>query len=160
MKHSFILTLALIASVGLSACADYQGPEIKKQDAGAVTGAIIGGVLGSNIGDGKGQLIAVGVGTLVGGLIGSEVGKSLDRADMAYANQANTRAHSAPIGETISWNNPESGNSGSVTPVRDGRAAGGEYCREYEQTIYVDGRSETATGIACKKPDGTWDIVG
>ena len=92
-------------------------------------------------------------------MVGSELGRSLDRADMVFAQQANTRAHTAPVGESIAWNNPDTGNSGSVTPVRDGQDAAGSYCREYEQTIYVGGQQETGTGIACKQPDGRWKIV-
>ena len=78
---------------------------------------------------------------------------------MVYAAQANERAHSAPIGETISWNNPESGNSGTVMPVRDGQSTNNRYCREYEQEIFVGGRRETGVGTACQNPDGTWEIV-
>lgn len=158
MKRNFVLTLLVAASFTLGACESLQGSGTK-QTIGAATGAVIGGVLGSNVGDGKGQLVAVGVGTLLGALVGSEVGRSLDKADMLYAQRANQQAHSAPIGDTISWNNPESGNRGTVTPVRDGYADSGDYCREYQQTIYVGGQQETATGIACRNADGTWRIA-
>ena len=154
-----ILTMALMASVGLSGCQTLNNLELNKENLGAASGAVLGGVLGSKVGDGSGQLWATGVGVLVGGLIGSEIGRSLDRADLNYLNNANTRAHSAPLGETISWNNPQSGNYGTVTPKRDGQSSDGSYCREYQQTIYVGGRQETAVGTACKQADGTWRIV-
>jgi surface antigen len=70
-----------------------------------------------------------------------------------------TEAHQAPLGETIVWNNPDSGRSGTVTPVRDGSSSSGLYCREFQQTITVSGRTETAYGTACRQPDGTWKIV-
>jgi surface antigen len=151
-----ILTLLVASSLALTACMETTG---QKQTIGGVSGAVIGGVLGSQVGDGKGQLVAVGVGTLLGALAGSSIGQSLDRADMMYANRANQRAYSAPIGETISWSNPDSGNSGTVTPVREGKSTSGRYCREYSQTIYVDGRKETGYGTACRNPDGSWQIV-
>ncbi len=153
-----ILTTALIATVGLAGCESvmYSG---QKEKIGAVTGAVLGGVLGSNVGGGKGQLVATGIGVLVGTLVGSELGRSLDKADMTYASQANTQAHTAPLGEAIAWNNPQTGNSGAVTPVRDGNDSTGKYCREYQQTIYVGGQQETGYGIACEQPDGTWKIV-
>lgn len=158
MKKILLLT-AMIASVGLAGCESLQGSGTK-QTVGAAGGAVLGGILGSKIGDGNGQLWATGIGVLIGGLVGSEVGRSLDKADIAYANRANTKAHSAPIGETISWNNPESGNSGTVTPTREGQAAEtGRYCREYQQTIFVGGREETGFGIACEQPNGDWQIV-
>ena len=125
-----------------------------------LSGAVIGGFLGSNIGGGKGQMVAVGAGTLLGALVGSSIGASLDRADEMYAQRAWSQAQTAPVGETITWTNPESGNRGSYTPVREGRtSAGNRVCREYEQTIIIDGQAETGVGVACQNNDGTWQIV-
>jgi len=64
----------------------------------------------------------------------------------------------APIGETISWNNPESGHSGSVTPTREGQTDSGDYCRQYKQSIVIDGQVETAYGTACKQ-GADWVLV-
>lgn len=158
MKKIILMT-AMIASIGLAGCDTLQNPQMNKQTVGAAGGAVLGGILGSRVGDGDGQLWATGIGVLLGTLVGSEVGKSLDKADMAYANRANEQAHTAPIGEEISWNNPESGNSGVVKTVRDGKDADNRYCREYQQTIYVGGQQETGYGIACQQPDGNWEIV-
>lgn len=154
-----MLTVAVIASVGLAGCESLQNTQMNKQTVGAASGAVLGGILGSKVGKGNGQLWATGIGVLLGTLVGSEVGRSLDKADIAYANRANDEAHSAPLGEAITWNNPESGNSGSVTAVRDGKDTSNRYCREYQQTIYVGGQQETGYGIACEQPDGTWEIV-
>ena len=149
----------MLGSFALVGCETLQNSGTKEK-VGGVTGAVVGGILGSKVGGGNGRLFATGIGVLLGTLVGSEVGRSLDKSDMLFAQQANSQAHSSPIGQSISWNNPESGNSGYVTPVRDGSDASGRYCREYEQTIYVGGRQETGTGIACKRNDGTWEIVG
>ena len=154
----FILPVVLTATIALGACEGIQNSGTKEK-IGSVAGAIGGGVIGSQIGGGSGRLIATGVGTLLGAWVGNEIGSSLDKADYAYAQQAEQRAYTAPIGQTISWNNPQSGNYGSVTPIRDGATASGDYCREYEQTIYVNGRAETGVGVACKRSDGSWDIV-
>lgn len=153
-----IIALAMVAAVGLAGCEsmNHMGT---KQTIGGVSGAALGGLAGSQIGSGSGRLWATGAGVLIGALVGSEIGSSLDKADRAMATQANQRALSAPIGEPISWNNPDSGNYGTVTPVRDGRSASGAYCREYQQTIYVGGQQETGYGTACQQPDGTWKIV-
>jgi len=154
--NKFILTIVLVSTLALSACMETTG---NKQLIGGGTGAVAGGLLGSQIGGGKGQMVAIGVGTLLGALAGSEVGKSLDRADQMYAERANTRAYNAPVGQSISWNNPESGNYGTITPVRDGTSRDGRYCREFQQAITVDGRQQTAYGTACRAPDGSWQIV-
>lgn len=131
-----------------------------KQLGGALLGAAAGGFIGSQIGKGTGQLAAVAAGTLLGAFIGSEVGKSLDRADQLYAEQ--TALHSlerAPTGTTSSWVNPDSGHSGAFTPVRTYQTAGGAYCREYQQTVTIGGKTEQAYGTACRQPDGNWKLV-
>ncbi len=148
----------VFAALLLAACADYQNRP--KQAGGTLVGAGLGALAGSQIGSGRGQLAAVAVGALAGAFIGSEIGKSLDKADRLYAQQAQQKAHVAPIGETISWNNPESGNSGTFIPTRDGtNTATGEYCREYQTTVNVGGKAESAYGTACRQPDGSWRIA-
>lgn len=154
----FGLMMMCLAAISLGACTTMQNRG-QKETLGGVTGAVAGGLAGSQIGDGSGRLWATGAGVLLGALIGSEIGSSLDKADRAYASQANSRAHTAPIGESISWNNPESGNYGQVTPTRDGYSSAGRYCREYQQTIVVNGRNQTGYGTACQMPDGSWEIV-
>ncbi len=154
----FGLVLMSVAALSLGACESIQNAGTKEA-VGGVSGAVLGGLAGSKIGGGSGQLWATGAGALLGALVGSEIGKSLDKADLNYANQAATRAHSSTIGDTITWNNPESGNSGSVTPVRDGYSSAGRYCREYQQTIIVGGKEQSGYGTACQSPDGSWEIV-
>ncbi len=152
-------TIAPIAAAAmlLTACAQDGN---QKQTAGTVIGGIGGAVLGSQIGGGSGRIIATAVGTIAGALIGSEVGKSLDKADKAEMRRAEQQAHQAPVGKTIEWNNPDSGNYGTVTPVRDGRnTQTGAYCREYQTTVTVGGKQEEAYGTACQQPDGSWKIV-
>lgn len=156
-KSPVVVAVALAASLGLSACEGIQNNP--KQSAGAVLGGVGGAVLGSQFGGGTGQIAATAAGTLLGAFLGSQVGASLDRADQQYAMQAQSQAYQAPVGETITWNNPQSGNYGSFTPVRDGRTQTGSYCREYRTTVTIEGRYETAYGTACQQPDGTWRVV-
>ena len=124
--------IAIVAALGVSllslgACSQY-GP---KQTGGTLLGAGLGGLLGSQFGSGTGQLVATGLGVAAGGLLGNQIGQSLDRADQAYIYQASERATVAPVGETITWSNPQSGNYGSVTPTREGvHQSTGAYCRE------------------------------
>ncbi|MEE8276797.1 MAG: RT0821/Lpp0805 family surface protein [Alphaproteobacteria bacterium] len=155
MRSKLVVSLIAVAFV-LGAC---EGAG-QKQLGGTLVGAAAGGLLGAQVGGGKGQLAAVAVGTLLGAFIGSEVGKSLDKADQLQAQQAVGQAHAVPIGQTVAWNNPESGNSGTVTPIRDGtNNQTGAYCREYQTTVTVGGKTEEAYGTACRQPDGSWKIV-
>lgn len=148
---------ALTAAISLSACQQVQNNP--KQTAGTVLGGVGGAVIGSQFGKGTGQIAATAAGTLLGAFLGSEIGSSLDKADQMQAERAHQNAMAAPVGETIRWNNPDSGHSGTVTPVKDGRTDSGRYCREYKTTVMIDGREEAAYGQACQQPDGTWRVV-
>lgn len=157
MNRFKVFFLALVLTV--SGCAN--SPYGPKQTAGGLTGAALGGLLGAQFGGrgGSDKLATTAVGVLVGGLIGSEIGRSMDEVDRMKANEAVVRARSAPIGQTITWNNPNNSNRGSITPTRDGTSETGNYCREFHQTVTIGGKSEDAYGIACRQPDGTWRIV-
>ncbi len=150
------LALVAIVAVSLGACQTYG----QKQAGGALLGAGLGGLLGSQFGSGGGKLAATALGVVAGGLIGNEIGSSLDRADQAYLQKATYKASAAPIGETITWSNPQSGNYGTVTPTREGvHSETGAYCREYQQEITVGGRKQEGYGQACRQPDGSWKII-
>jgi surface antigen len=150
-------SLALVAALVAAGCE--QSGYGTKQTIGGLGGAALGGLLGAQFGAGTGRLITTGAGVLIGGLVGSEIGRQMDVQDRQYANAAINRAYDAPIGSDIDWNNPESGNYGTITPVRDGTSASGQYCREFQQTITIGGRREQGVGVACRQPDGTWRIV-
>ena len=153
-KFAFVAALG-VSMLSLGACTHY-GP---KQTGGTLLGAGLGGLLGSQFGSGTGQLVATGIGVAAGGLLGNQIGQSLDRADQAYIYQASERAQVAPVGETITWSNPQSGNYGSVTPTREGvHQSTGAYCREYQQEVVVAGRRQQGYGQACRQPDGSWKI--
>lgn len=152
---NYIKVLLIIAALSTAGCAG-RGD---KETVGGLTGAALGGLLGAQFGSGSGKLAGTAIGVLVGGLMGSEVGRSMDEVDRIKANQAVVQAQSAPIGESITWNNPESGHEGSITPTRDGYSDSGNYCREFYQTVTIGGETQDAYGIACRQPDGSWRIV-
>ena len=131
-----------------------------KQTMGKILGAGLGALTGSQIGSGKGQMVAVAVGALAGAWFGGEIGESLDKADRAYMRRNTQESlERGRTGTTSSWNNPDSGNSGTVTPTQTFQKADGQYCREFEQTVYVDGKEQSATGRACREPDGSWKVI-
>ena len=150
------LTPLVALTVLLGACVTDHGG---KQVFGTLAGAAAGGWLGSKIGGGTGQLAAIAGGTLLGGLIGNQIGRTMDDVDRLQARQALDYAQTAPIGETIQWNNPDTGNYGTVTPTRGGYTADGAYCREFQQTVTVGNRAQEAYGTACRQPDGSWKMV-
>ena len=152
-KH---VAAALVTAMLATGCAQSMG---EKETLGGLLGAAGGGLLGSQFGHGSGQLAATAAGTLLGALVGSNIGRSMDEVDRLKAEQAYNHATAAPIGETITWNNPKTQNYGSVTPVREGTSSAGLYCREFQQTVTIGGRSEHAYGTACRQPDGSWKMV-
>ena len=153
-----IILAAIAIAVTAAACAK-NGGYGTKQTIGGLGGAALGGWAGSTIGGGTGQLAATAAGVLIGALIGSEIGSGLDDLDKMKAERAYTQATTAPVGQTIAWSNPDTGNYGSVTPTREGtKQATGEYCREFQQSVVIGGNQEDAYGVACRKPDGQWEI--
>jgi len=168
MYTSRILAIVVVTSM-LTACAQPGGPPgpgvmngggLNKQDIGTGVGAIGGGVIGSTMGRGAGKVAATIGGALLGGIIGNQIGKSLDNADLAAYNATSQKAmETAQPGQTMPWTNPQSGNSGTVTPGNYYQTPSGQYCREYQQTIVVGGQKQQGYGKACRQPDGTWQIA-
>lgn len=154
MRNRLVVTVLALGLLG--GCANGTGP---KETFGTLGGAALGGLAGAQFGHGSGQVAAAALGVVVGGIIGNQIGQSLDKADRMYAERAVQQAYTAPVGQAITWNNPESGNSGTVVVNRDGTAADGSYCREYQQTITVGGKREQGYGTACRQRDGSWKVV-
>lgn len=171
MKRTSMIALAT-ATAMLAACSGQQnaynaqqggisgGGGLTKSDVGTGLGALGGAVIGSSFGKGNGRVVGGVLGALGGAYLGNQIGASLDRADMQYYNQTQYQAleYSQP-GQTLPWNNPQSGNHGSFTPAGYYQNSAGQYCREYSQTIYVGGKAESAYGTACRQPDGNWQVV-
>lgn len=135
------------------------GCENPKQAIGALAGAGLGGYAGSTIGSGRGRIVAAAIGAGLGAMAGGYVGGKLDDADKRQAGVTCIQAlESGPSGQVATWRNPDSGNYGTIIPQPVYQVAGGQYCREFQQTIVVGGRSQNAYGTACRQPDGSWQI--
>ena len=153
-KHSIILSF--LAVVMLAGCAQNQGD---KQTYGTIIGAGVGLLVGSQIGGGKGTWIAAAVGGLAGAYAGGEIGRGLDENDRRMSQQtAQLALENNQTGQESSWRNPDTGHSGTSTPTRTYNS-NGQDCREFESTVYVEGKSETASGRACRNEDGSWTVV-
>jgi surface antigen len=130
-----------------------------RQQSGTVMGAGTGALLGSQFGKGSGKILGAGIGALLGGFAGNQIGKSLDDRDRVRMSESTQRAlERNKTGQTSTWQNPDSGNSGTITTTRTSQREG-RYCREYTQTLTVGGKTEKGYGTACRQPDGSWEIV-
>lgn len=152
--HAKVILATFLIPVTLAAC----GPG-RRADTGTIVGVVAGGLLGSTIGKGKGRIAGAAVGAFLGGVVGNEIGRRMDEADRRAAMEAEYRAlETGRTGTATPWRNPNSGNYGTVVPGQPYKIAGAD-CRPYTHTIYINGRPETLTGKACRKPDGSWGKV-
>ena len=167
MRHAKIIALLLTTAM-LTGCQQggapgggvMNGGGVNKQDVGTLGGAIGGGVIGSTMGRGAGRTAATIGGALLGGILGNSIGKSLDNADRAAYEATSQKAlETAQPGQSLPWRNPNTGNSGTITPSNYYQNNDGQYCREYNQTIVVGGQKQSGYGKACRQPDGSWKIV-
>lgn len=152
------IALLLIVAVAMPSCTQLtQGIENNpKAVLGTLGGAALGGGIAALAGGGTGAIVGA---TLGGALLGGFVGNRLDARDKQMASQAAQQAFDkSQTGQPTVWNNPDSGNSGSITPTRTYQLANGQYCRQYEQTITIGGEPQQSYGTACRQPDGTWKI--
>lgn len=158
MRRCVSLATILLFVTALGCARD--GGGISKQTGGAVLGGIGGGVIGSTIGSGRGKTVAIIAGTVLGALLGGAIGKQLDERDkLLMARTTQSSLETGRSGQSSEWKNPDTGNRGTITPQPSYKSSGGQDCREFTQTIYVGGKSETAKGTACRNPDGTWRII-
>lgn len=151
-------TACLVATaLALSACS---WNEKRTETLGGVVGGIMGGLLGSKLGGGTGRDITMVLGATLGAMWGQDIAKGMSEADKVYSQRTteDTLEYGKP-GETVTWSNPDSGNSGTVTPQEVYANDQGEDCRQFETTVHVEGEERTANGTACKTADGEWQIV-
>ena len=146
---------ALMLLVLAAGCATIE--DNPKTSIGAFGGAAFGGLIAAAAGGG-GAAIA---GAVIGGaLLGGLAGNMLDQRDKRMAAEAQQRAlETAPTGNPVAWTNPDTGHSGTVTPTRTYHSDRG-YCREFQNTVVIDGKNENAYGTACRQPDGSWKVQG
>lgn len=158
MKNIFthfaiLISACVFALVGCSSNTQSQNTAV-----GAVAGAVVGGVAGSAIGAGTGQIVAIGAGAVAGALVGGYIGNSMDHSDNRAACKClnKNRTH-----KKTSWHNKKTGAHYSMKPTSNVMAyQGNTYCRQFETTATISGKTESASGIACRQADGSWKAVG
>lgn len=153
------IVAVLIAGSLLAGCEGSGNSEA----AGTILGVGLGALIGSSIGHhgSPGRAAGITMGALAGGVIGNQVGKSMDRVDQVVMERSRyeTLEHGRSY-DTNGWYNPDTGTQGTMTPKPGYKNADGRYCREFQQTITVDGEEVKGYGTACRQPDGSWEITG
>jgi surface antigen len=154
------IALMILIALPMSGCSGTQESGASghtKTLIGGLGGAAAGGLIAGALHGGTAGIIG---GILAGGLIGGAIGDRMDAADRRDAEKAAQQAlEKEPSGTAVAWHNPDSGHSGTVTPVRTFQNSSGQYCREYRQSVDIGGKEQQAYGTACRQPDGSWKIV-
>ncbi|MFQ5914689.1 MAG: RT0821/Lpp0805 family surface protein [Nitrospinota bacterium] len=155
------ILIVAVAAAGLSGCS---GAGINQESQGTLLGGALGGLAGYGLGTATGStagkvLLTLG-GTLLGGYLGSRVGRRLDERDrLAMADTTQHTLETKPSGTPMTWQNPDSGHSGTVVARSVYRNNKGQNCRDFTQSFDVDGKVQNVTGAACRQPNGAWEIV-
>ena len=79
-------------------------------------------------------------------------------ASTAFVKQHSRALESNQVGQTTSWSDPD-GKAHSVTPTRT-YYRDNVPCRDFRQTVEIDGKVEIMQGQACRQADGTWKLLG
>jgi surface antigen len=121
---------------------------------GALLGAGSGGIVGAQFGGGTGNIIAIAAGVIGGALLGDQIGSYLDSTDHAKANQA--RQLALTDGSVTIWDNPRSGHSGKITPLKSYQTASNDHCRNFRHEVVINGHKKNQNGLACRQLNGEW----
>ena len=182
IRHWAILAGAAALASG---CAQIQTSDVTGVTGGAlggVFGGLLGSQFGSGTGQLAFTAVGSSLGALFGGAVGRSVGDGLSGSfagqgayqdpyqtsyqappagpptgggDQTYISEAQALAANMPLGEAIAWDNPGTGNFGTVTAIRDGTSNEGLYCRQFENA----GRAGISYSVACQSYDGSWRAV-
>ncbi len=106
------------------------------------------------------QVAAVGAASLLSLFDATEIGDKLQRTDVIYAERSGQETlEYSRSGTQGRWQNPDTGNAGTITPTRTYQLEDGTYCREFEQMVIAEGVSARARGTACRQADASWRLV-
>lgn len=86
---------------------------------------------------------------------GKEKTVDMDPSNSTLIAKAEQDAHVYPIGETLAWWNPRTGNQGGITPTKQATNEKGEVCREYDHKLSIWGEEHRGYGFACLR-DSQW----
>lgn len=132
-------------AVGVSACSPGNNTGGATVAGAAIGGLALGGLTGSWLGG--------ALGAVVGGVVGNVIGQRMDRNDWQNAQYA------VQNGQSRQWTNPNTHYTYTVSPVGHRYSNGRHVCRKYKTTVYIAGKgARTATGVACRGPNGQWKI--
>lgn len=123
---------------------------------GAAGGAAFGGIIAALAGANPAWIAAS---VIMGGVAGGALGNYLGKDDAEKHVQTNVKAlDSLGAGQTASWKDNKTGNSGSTQVNRVFTASNGQVCKDYTEIVRTSQKTVTEQATACKQTNGTWKI--
>ena len=120
------------------------------------TNSPAGGLFASRGSAGKGAVASTIIAAMDGGLVGGTIGEGLDDADRRLALEVGIQAlEYTARGQAVSGRARAQATAARSWPAQPYRV-GSQDCRQYTQTVSIDGRRQSARGTACRNPDGSW----
>ena len=104
-------------------------------------------------------LLLVPIAALAGPAVADSPGAYADDDIWILEDCTQDCLENAETNQTSDRENPDTQTTRSVTPIETFQNEGGQYCREYQKTITIEGRQHRAYGTACRMPDGSWQVV-
>ena len=157
MKSILCASAFLVALCGCQVASDRDNKLASSTILGAAAGVIIASQF---YGSGSGGAIAkIFIGT-AGAITGYHLAlKLLPPEKESVAQAAYKSLESSKIGETVSWHNEDTGNSGTFTPTRDFTDKRGRRCRNFKSSITVNKETSNSKASACRITDSAWRAV-
>lgn len=123
---------------------------------GAAGGAAFGGIVAA-LASANPAWIAASV--IMGGVAGGALGNYLGKDDSQKHVQTNLNAlETLGAGQTASWTNNKTGNSGSTRVTRVFTNPNGQLCKAYSETVRTAEKTVTEEATACKQANGSWKL--
>lgn len=137
-----------------------QRQRANNQVGGLIFGAIAGGLFGNAVSHRRNRGGATAMGMVMGGALGAGIAGNMDCDDHYYYRRTYYDGFQRGYpNRTYRWHNPNSGHHGDFHVGDYYQGPGGQDCATYAQTIWVRGRPERASGYACRRGDGSWEIM-
>ncbi len=154
-----LVLLGAAATLPLAGCEqlEHQTGLSKSAQTGALGGAAFGGIVAA-LANANPAWIAASV--VMGGVAGGMIGDRMGRKDAETHVSRNLNAlDTLAEGQTESWSNTETGNSGSTTIRRVARNEDGTVCKTYTETVRTREETVTRDGRACRTEGGGWVVA-
>jgi surface antigen len=153
-----VVVLASVAALPLAGCETIERETGlgKETQAGAAAGGALGGIIAALAGANPAWIAAS---VILGGVTGGVIGNALGKEDAEKHAQSNLNAlETLGQGQTSSWQDTKTGNSGSTTVTAVNTKADGTVCKSYTETVKTSAKTVTEQATACKASGGGWKV--